>query len=344
MYNRSELAKFPFFKKIENVNYIDSLTHTVIKEHITGYVKSLIEENKPFAVAKLNVDNFRLINDNYGHHVGDIILSKIGEILVDAIEEKGIVGRLDGDEFLIVFLYEQTYESVWKSLKTLFDERLRNKIDIATALNFKVSITAGAAIYPTDAQTYENLVLCVQRALVRGKSKGRNCFIVYVEEKHKNISIMKNSDAVLDDMAEIHARFTKKGDKSKRISCAMGYLVSTMSLAGAYYFKNDGTKILSDPCELDIDKIDLEIFNNLFNQSGMIVANNYSDFKTKNPKIHEFCWKNKIYAFVLQEVSYNGECFGYVLFCDSIIKRIWQEKDKTIISFIAKSISYIEKE
>lgn len=341
MYDKQKLSVYPFFKAIEKQNYIDSLTHTIDEEHINAYAKELVEDNKPFAIAKINVDNFKLVNENYGHHFGDIILSKLGEILINAVGEDGIVGRFGNDEFVILYFGDYSYDTIWANLKKLFDNELRKKIDLGN-IDLHITCTAGAAVYPIDAKSYDDLNTCVQKALIRGKNKGRNCFIVYVEDKHKNIDLMKNSEALLDDMAEIHRIISKNGDKTKRIVESINYLTNTLSLAAGMFIVDNKAVITNTDCVLDGFNVDL--FKDKIKLNGSLSCNNYSDYISSNPEIHSYLWENRIYSFVIQEVKYGSKLLGYLVFVDKVLKRVWQIKDKAIISFIASSMSHLLNE
>ena len=71
---------------------------------------SLIEEQTPFALSLVDLDNFKSINDNYGHRTGDDMLSRTAADLRRVTGENGVVGRYGGDEFLIVFFGSTDYD------------------------------------------------------------------------------------------------------------------------------------------------------------------------------------------------------------------------------------------
>lgn len=89
---------------IEELQF-DSLTHVYNKKTITAYaVKCLKEEqNNRVTIAVLDVDHFKKVNDVYGHMYGDKVLARVGRKLKEVVGEDGVVGRIGGDEFVIIF-------------------------------------------------------------------------------------------------------------------------------------------------------------------------------------------------------------------------------------------------
>ena len=90
-----------FFK--DKKTMLDNLTGIYIRDVITEYMHYLVDNNIPFTFSILDIDNFKTINDNHGHLVGDEIL-KINAINLEKMcSGRGVVGRYGGDEFIFVF-------------------------------------------------------------------------------------------------------------------------------------------------------------------------------------------------------------------------------------------------
>ncbi|MBQ7305434.1 MAG: GGDEF domain-containing protein, partial [Clostridia bacterium] len=81
---------------------VDSLTGLVSRKYMIGFIQHLIENGVPFTLALLDLDNFKFINDTYGHKIGDGVLAGLAGDLEKYLEDYGIAGRYGGDEFLII--------------------------------------------------------------------------------------------------------------------------------------------------------------------------------------------------------------------------------------------------
>ena len=115
MYSREELTQYEYFdrgldgRRISDV--LDPLTGLVSKTHMIAFVQSLIEEKTPFTFGMIDLDNFKYINDTYGHSIGDQMLVSVSEALRDFLSGFGIAGRFGGDEFLFINFRDLDYDS-----------------------------------------------------------------------------------------------------------------------------------------------------------------------------------------------------------------------------------------
>jgi diguanylate cyclase (GGDEF)-like protein len=129
--------------------------------------------NTSVALAAIDIDHFKQINDTRGHPVGDLVLQQIASIMLSTARDTDTVARLGGDEFLIV-LPDTDFEGA-----VAFAERLRNRVleftfgppsaQLAITISIGVAIGAGAAPIEPD-----QLMSDADRSLYRAKSDGRN--------------------------------------------------------------------------------------------------------------------------------------------------------------------------
>ena len=108
MYTPEVLRKYKYFDKlldeISMDELLDPLTGVVSRGYFLNFVKSLMNEGTPFSFAIIDLDNFKYINDTYGHHAGDVVLTTVSKSLADHIGDNGVVGRFGGDELLLIDL------------------------------------------------------------------------------------------------------------------------------------------------------------------------------------------------------------------------------------------------
>ncbi len=87
-------------------NFVDSLTGLPNRRAMTEYLKDYIGREEAFTIIYFDLDQFKNINDSWGHHVGDIILKDVATRIVDCIEGEGFLARIGGDEFLYLISNE----------------------------------------------------------------------------------------------------------------------------------------------------------------------------------------------------------------------------------------------
>lgn len=126
--------------------------------------------HKSFAIAIIDVDNFKHINDRFGHGVGDGVLQEVGARIKNSLSVNDTVGRLSGDEFLIVLPNTEKVadaEAVVDGIRAAFS----TKFSIST-LDISVGVSVGVAIYPAHAKDQTALLEYADAAMYRDKANG----------------------------------------------------------------------------------------------------------------------------------------------------------------------------
>lgn len=165
-------------KRILSQSQLDPLTNVLQRNAIESYVESVLSESsdEQMSMFMLDVDYFKNINDNYGHLFGDKVIVAVAEALKGLTGESGKVGRIGGDEF-ILFVKHELDRMGLKNIARLIRYVLDNlKID---GKPFSCSATIGIAQYPKDGKNFKELYAACDKALYRGKEKGRDCHIIY---------------------------------------------------------------------------------------------------------------------------------------------------------------------
>jgi len=152
----------------------------------------LITPKKCTWLAILDVDEFKAVNDSYGHAFGDKILLEMARLLEESVGDAGMAGRFGGDEFFFCLEDASEYEVRGVLEKLLFglpaaSERLMPGL--------KVTISAGVISSPLNPGGYDELFALADKALYIAKGKGRNRYIIYREEMHANYVIPGNTKA-----------------------------------------------------------------------------------------------------------------------------------------------------
>jgi len=128
MYTEEKLKNSDYFSDILKVNKIeyvvDSLTGLINRKYMLEYIKHLIDNNIPFSMAIVDLDDFKSVNDKYGHATGDYVLEHVTNDLINFVGDIGLVGRFGGDEFIIVLFGKNSYDL----LHDYFDELEPNSL------------------------------------------------------------------------------------------------------------------------------------------------------------------------------------------------------------------------
>lgn len=169
--------------KICKVN--DYLTGVMTRGNFENTVQSFLKKYSEFIIIIGDIDNFKIINDSYGHKAGDEALKKVGNILKESVRNADIVGRYGGEEFIICLL-ENDMTMAYKIV-----ERIRNKIQntiIDTGKSkFNVTMTFGISDYNMNKK-YDDVIEEADSALYKGKENGRNQTLIY-KGKQKSIKV-----------------------------------------------------------------------------------------------------------------------------------------------------------
>ncbi|NLM00117.1 MAG: GGDEF domain-containing protein [Treponema sp.] len=176
----------------------DPLTGVYTREVIVDYINHLVSNNIPFSMALVDIDNFKRVNDTYGHIAGDKIIASVAKKLKDVSKNFGVVARFGGDEFILVYEGIVEYDELWN----LCHKEI-NKVNGYISPEFDglyITITQGLSRFPLDAKNYTHLLETADKALYRGKTKGRNCFVIYLEEKHKNLVLKPQEKSFMNSM------------------------------------------------------------------------------------------------------------------------------------------------
>jgi diguanylate cyclase (GGDEF)-like protein len=183
--------------KIHDLIYIDQLTGTDNRLAITKYIQDLIGmegENVRFSIGFLDVDNFKLINDSYGHNIGDEVIRITGNRLKKFEDSKVKIGRFGGDEFIITMLnYKDIRDVIY------LHEQIRQvmkEVVVIDNIRFYLTISMGVSLYPYHATTKLELIKLADIALYKAKGQGRDQVVLFELSMNEMVGkkIQKQSD------------------------------------------------------------------------------------------------------------------------------------------------------
>lgn len=146
---------------------------TYLEERLTEELARAKRYRRPFAVAIMDIDHFKQVNDTLGHPAGDEVLRVVAARLREGVRNTDILARYGGEEFVLVFPETDAADARIK-LESLRHSVGNTPVDTGTTAPTPVTLSAGIAMYPGDAQTVLGLLEAADRRLLAAKGAGRN--------------------------------------------------------------------------------------------------------------------------------------------------------------------------
>ncbi len=175
--------------RIRQLAYRDSLTGLPNRTALYDIVNKVLGELDKFdkcALIYLDIDNFKYVNDSFGHLSGDLLLEEIGSRLRSAIPPEDTVARFEGDEFIIFIHKFRTIDEIISRVDTV--TRIFSQPFKVMKNSVHVSVSSGISIYPQHTTTAEGLIKSSDVAMYRAKKDGKNKHIIFRREMDKDFS------------------------------------------------------------------------------------------------------------------------------------------------------------
>jgi len=149
----------------------DALTGLYNRQYLEDYASQAMDRMKrhktQLILIFIDIDNFKYVNDTFGHEDGDRVLKEVSRIFKDSFRKYDVVVRYGGDEF-VIFLEENNYNE--QSIKFLLEDMVK-RIE-KSLIEFKISASYGCAIAPQEKQTLKELIgLADERMYAHKRSK-----------------------------------------------------------------------------------------------------------------------------------------------------------------------------
>lgn len=177
----------------------DAGTDLLNKKAITNYARKLIDKRvgHKVTIAIIDIDDFKSVNDTYGHMFGDEVLRDVAGILKKTVGRNGLCGRIGGDEMFIVMEHLEDDESIRTVFRTIKNNVSWLYHNDPRNIN-KITCSIGAASYPDDAKDLDTLFSIVDKMLYLAKEKGKNRYIIYRPDLHERYILGENPTATTE--------------------------------------------------------------------------------------------------------------------------------------------------
>ena len=309
----------------------DSGTGLLNKRAISEYTIERINAggDKAMYLAIMDVDDFKRINDTYGHMFGDQVLSKVSEIIRSVVGQRGKVGRFGGDEFFVLFEHIPDEAELRRILKVITKHILWAYSGVIK--DFAVTTSIGISKYPDDGTAYDELFKKADKSLYIAKAKGKNRYIIYDESKHGKLDAGEESDRPLGISAVLSNE--KKISMISELVLKLhsdGLAVLDEALAKLQeYFDVDGIAIYKGSSWKRVYSVGKYIgaidnfpmydgdYKSNFDESGVYSENNTRHLNTHYPMVYSALEKQETTAFVqvwLDDGDYGGVMISFDVF------------------------------
>ncbi|MCD6454396.1 MAG: GGDEF domain-containing protein [Candidatus Aminicenantes bacterium] len=171
-----------FFNRLYKMAIYDGATGLMTKSYFVDELKLQLEiarrHNGLLAFIMMDIDDFKQVNDKYGHPVGDVVLKEVAKIILTIKRSQDIAARYGGEEFSLLLPGTDIEGAV------ALTERIRKKVDETYIEAFhnsiQVTISAGISCFPITASSLEELIEQADQALYEAKNLGKNKVIAYM--------------------------------------------------------------------------------------------------------------------------------------------------------------------
>lgn len=157
-------------KKLEKLATVDSLSGLYNRRYAMDKLnKNVSSMNNEFSIIMIDIDNFKIINDSYGHSIGDDVIITIGNTLKDNLRSSDIISRIGGEEYFIIL--EKTNEQQAK----IKAENIRKTIENLKWFDSNLNVTVSLGVYtPKNHERTDEVMKIVDEFLYIAKNNGKN--------------------------------------------------------------------------------------------------------------------------------------------------------------------------
>ncbi len=351
-------------KILEERSKIDLLTECYNKISAEQLIEEVLQQQNDtvHALFIVDIDNFKSINDNFGHFFGDEVLKEVAHNLKTSFRTQDIVARIGGDEF-IVFVENTCDTDILKSRARKIME-VFNKRYSGADRDYSISGSVGIAMYPDSGERYDELYKSADKALYQAKMLGKNQFVFYndslVDGTMRDLTRVENANRVAGsyfDYALISAVFdilyeNNANDQSvdkvmqiigQKYDADRCYIFETFDNGETYDNTFEWCK-LGVSAEIDnLKGVTKEVLSTFFTdatEQGILYTNDLNSMFGRTAA-YDLMADQGIKSFAHAQIK-KGEQVTFFLGLDDCTKqRVWSEKEINSLVYISKIISII---
>lgn len=323
------------------------------KKAITEYAKRTIHAAGKHRVyiGIIDLDNFKTINDTFGHLFGDEVLRVAADIINKALGTRGMLGRIGGDELMIVVDQISDYtelRNLLRTIRTNIEWAYKGKRD-----DIVTTCSIGISCYPDQGLSFEEVFEISDRMLYIAKEKGKNRYVIYTPGLHDNVAQLDSMYSKPQDADVERLKADRLGILQRMVDDYLLRKVITnegmfreiglgYDLQEILFVSEENAFILQwvpEGTHYDIDTVDAfymdDELGQYFDAHGMYVMNNYSFIEGKSPAIADALKKRGVQTAIFYRLQHST---GYIMFARSNSRHLWSESETMAFAIIAKTL------
>jgi len=169
-------------QKIRDMARTDGLTgllnHRTFMEKLHEEYKRLDRDPHPFSILLMDIDNFKNVNDRYGHPVGDVAIKTVSKVLKETARGSDFIARYGGEEFAVGMVKTDSKgaEQMGERIRNLLEKTLVTRVSDG---ELRITVSIGVSSFPSDTKNMADLVTMADNALYHAKRTGKNRVCLY---------------------------------------------------------------------------------------------------------------------------------------------------------------------
>ncbi len=338
----------------------DSLTKLLNKNAGRKYVEDYLSRHPGSADGALliiDLDNFKLVNDQFGHLFGDAVLTKASREIEKMFRSQDIVSRIGGDEFMVLMkgvTQRPLVEDRCKRLLEIFQNIFRKQ-------NHKLPLgcSIGVAMSPENGSSYPELFSRADRALYRAKAEGKNGYWFYDSQDDSFVQtattrIDSDVEPGLADDNIVHYAFQRlygSKDVDQSVNDILALVGQKMNVSRVYVFENsDDNRFCSNTYEWcnegikpEIDSLqnisyetDIPNYEDNFNEQGIFYC---PDIHILPKQTFDIVEPQGIKSMLHCAIRDGGVFRGYIGFDECVEQRYWTKEQIHVLTYFSEMLS-----
>ncbi len=352
-------------QELKNRAEQDALTKLLNKDASKHYIQAFLQSpdcRESSALLVIDLDNFKQVNDQYGHMFGDIIITQAADEIRRLFRTDDIVGRIGGDEFLVLMKNIPSLELLQARLEALirvFSTTLHDRVPEAD-----LGCSVGVSLYPQHGRTYADLFRQADQALYKAKARGKNGYQIYDASSAAALSPQKRaatSTPIDSDRSEAFTidkliqytfqQLYSSGDIEQTISNMLELVGQQMNVSRTYIFENNADNThcsntfewCNNGVSAEIDNLqdlsyttDIPGYRDNFNEQGIFYC---PDIKKLPKEQYDVLEPQQIKSMLQCAITDNGVFRGFVGFDECKSNRLWTQKQIDALIFFSEILS-----